>query len=150
MGGKVFRLTGIDIADEIVSFAKSKNISLIVIGHSERSRIEAWVRGSVVNEIIRKGSPIQVLVVEGGEGPENEYQVQNIDRQNYLDLKTYLRPFTVSFLSIFITSIVCFFLRPFLEAINIPMIFIIPIVIQWIDCWTKGRYLSIYNGSSFL
>ena len=68
LGGKVFRLTGIDIAEEIVSFAKSKNISLIVIGHSERSRIEAWIRGSVVNEIIRKGSPIQVLVVEGGEG----------------------------------------------------------------------------------
>ena len=41
LGGKVFRLTGIDIAEEIVSFAKSKNISLIVIGHSERSRIEA-------------------------------------------------------------------------------------------------------------
>ena len=67
LGGKVFRLTGIDIAEEIVSFAKSKNISLIVIGHSERSRIESWIRGSVVNEIIRKGSPVQVLVLEGGE-----------------------------------------------------------------------------------
>ena len=76
LGGKVFRLTGINIAEEIVSFAKSKNISLIVIGHSERSRIEAWVRGSVVNEIIRKGSPIQVLVI-GGEGHENGYQVSN-------------------------------------------------------------------------
>ena len=73
LGGKVYRLTGIDIAEEIVSFAKSKNISQIVIGHSERSRIEAWIRGSVVNEIIRKGSPIQVLVVEGGPEPKEDH-----------------------------------------------------------------------------
>ena len=80
---------------------QKKNISLIVIGHSERSRIEAWVRGSVVNEIIRKGSPIQVLVVEGGgEEPKNEDQFQSIDRKNYLNIKTYLRPFTVSLVSI--------------------------------------------------
>jgi len=141
LGGKVFRLTGINIAEEIVSFAKSKNISLIVIGHSERSRIEAWVRGSVVNEIISKGSPIQVLVI-GGEGRENGDQVQKLDRRNYLDLKSYLKPFTVSFLSIIITTVICFFLRPFLEAINIPMIFIIPIVFSGLIAGRKGGILA--------
>jgi two-component system sensor histidine kinase KdpD len=141
LGGKVFRLTGINIAEEIVSFAKSKNISLIVIGHSERSRIEAWVRGSVVNEIIRKGSPIQVLVI-GGEGRENGDLVQKMDRRNYLDLKSYFKPLTVSFLSIIITTVICFFLRPFLEAINIPMIFIIPIVISGLIAGRKGGILA--------
>ena len=77
-------------------------------------------------------------------------QVPKIDKQNYLDLKSYLRPFTISLLSIVITSVICLFLRPFLEAINIPMIFIIPIVVQWFDCWTKGRYHSIFNGSCIL
>ncbi len=98
IGGKVFRLTGVDIAEEIVSFAKSKNISLIVIGHSERSRIEAWIRGSVVNEIIRKGSPIQVLVVEGGETRENEDQAQIKDKQNYLGSKELLETSYCKFL----------------------------------------------------
>ena len=83
LGGKVFRLTGIDIAEEIVLFAKSKNISLIVIGHSERSRVEAWIRGSVVNEIIRKGSPVQVLVLEGGESHINNKHEQKIDKHDY-------------------------------------------------------------------
>jgi two-component system sensor histidine kinase KdpD len=149
LGGKVFRLTGIDIAEEIVLFAKSKNISLIVIGHSERSRIEAWVRGSVVNEIIRKGSPIQVLVLEGGENGINDKHVQKIDRHDYLDIKSYLRPFTVSLLSIVITSVICLFLRPFLEAINIPMIFIIPIVLSGLISGRKGGIFASVMAVAF-
>ena len=150
LGGKVFRLTGIDIAEEIVSFAKKKNISLIVIGHSERSRIEAWIRGSVVNEIIRKGSPIQVLIVEGGgESPEKEDQIQDIDRKNYLDIKTYWRPFTVSLLSIVVTTVICYFIRPFLEAINIPMIFIIPIVFSGLIAGRKGGILASIMAVAF-
>ena len=109
LGGKVFRLTGIDIAEEIVSFAKSKNISLIVIGHSERSRIESWIRGSVVNEIAAKGSPVQVLVLEGGERSNTDQYVHKSDKYDYLNIKSYIRPFTVSLLSIVITTIICFF-----------------------------------------
>jgi two-component system sensor histidine kinase KdpD len=120
-----------------------------VIGHSERSRIEAWVRGSVVNEIIRKGSPIQVLVLEGGENGINDKHVQKIDRHDYLDIKSYLRPFTVSLLSIVITSVICLFLRPFLEAINIPMIFIIPIVLSGLISGRKGGIFASVMAVAF-
>lgn len=149
LGGKVLRLTGIDIAEEIVSFAKFKNISLIVIGHSERSRIETWIRGSVVNEIIRKGSPIQVLVVEGGNGSEKEEILPRIDRKDYMDLSTYWKPFSVSLISIIITAIVCYFLRPFLEAVNIPMIFIIPIVLSGLIAGRKGGILASIMAVAF-
>ncbi len=149
LGGKVFRLTGIDIAEEIVSFAKSKNISLIVIGHSERSRIESWIRGSVVNEIIRKGSPVQVLVLEGGERSNTDQYVHKSDKYDYLNIKSYIRPFTVSLLSIVITTIICFFLRPFLEATNIPMIFIIPIVLSGLISGRKGGIIASVMAVTF-
>jgi two-component system sensor histidine kinase KdpD len=149
LGGKVFRLTGLEIANEIVSFAKSKNVSLIVIGHSERSRIEEWIRGSVVNEIIRKGSPIQVLVVEGAPGNEKEDNVSKIGRQISLDLNTYWRPLAVSFLSIISTSVICFLIRPFIEAINIPMIFIIPIVFSGLIAGRKGGILASIMAVAF-
>lgn len=142
LGGKIFRLTGVDIVQEIVSFARSKNISLIIIGHSKRSRIEAWIRGSVVNEIIRKGSPIQVLVVKGGQDGENEEILPQIERKDYLDLSTYWRPLSVSLLSTGLTLIVSLLLWPFLEAINIPMIFIIPIVFSGLISGKKGGILA--------
>lgn len=149
LGGKVFRLTGLEIANEIVSFAKSKNVSLIVLGHSERSRIEAWLRGSVVNEIIRKGSPIQVLVVEAGPGGPKEDKVEEISKHFNLDLSTYWRPLAVSLLSIVLTSFICFLLRPFIEAINIPMIFIIPIVISGLIAGRKGGVLASIMAVAF-
>jgi two-component system sensor histidine kinase KdpD len=142
LGGKIFRLTGVDIVQEIISFARSKNISLIIIGHSNRSRIEAWIRGSVVNEIIRKGSPIQVLVVKGGQDSENEEILPQIERKDYLDLSTYWRPLSVSLLSTGLTLIVSLLIWPFLEAINIPMIFIIPIVFSGLIAGKKGGILA--------
>lgn len=148
LGGKVFRLTGLEIANEIVSFAKSKNINLIILGHSERSRIEAWIRGSVVNEIIRKGSPIQVLVVEGGPGDQKESQAQ-IGRQMDLNLRNYLKPLAVSFLSIISTLIICILIRPFVEAVNIPMIFIIPIVFSGLIEGRKGGILASIMAVAF-
>jgi len=147
LGGKVFRLTGIDIASEIVSFAISKNISLIVIGHSERSRIEEWIRGSVASEIIRKGSPIQVLVAEGGNGGKVEADITKIGGKP--NLNTYLRPFTISLLSIVLTSIICFLIRPFVEASNIPMIFIIPIVFSGLIAGRKGGILASIMAVAF-
>lgn len=141
LGGKVFRLTGLEIANEIVSFAKFKNVNLIILGHSERSRIEAWIRGSVVNEIIRKGSPIQVLVVEGGLSDQKESQVQ-IGKQRNLNLGTYFKPLAVSFLSIIFTVFICVLIRPFVEAINIPMIFMIPIVFSGLIAGRKGGILA--------
>jgi len=59
---KVFRLTG-SIADEIVSFANSKNITLILLGHSQRTRLQELIVGSVINQVISK-SDAQILVVE--------------------------------------------------------------------------------------
>ena len=79
-------------------------------------------------------------MVEGGPG-QKEYQVQIDDKQDYLGLST-IRPLTVSLLSIVITAIICFFLRPYIEASNIPMIFIIPIVISSLIAGRKGGILA--------
>jgi len=53
LDGRVFRLTG-SISDEIVSFADSKNITLILMGHSNRSRLQEFIAGSVINQVIKK------------------------------------------------------------------------------------------------
>ena len=62
LDGKVFRLTG-SVSDEIVSFAESKNITLILMGHSRRSHLQELLEGSIINKVIQK-SEAQVLVVE--------------------------------------------------------------------------------------
>ncbi len=143
--GKVFRLTG-SIADEIVSFANSKNITLILMGHSQRTRLQELIVGSVINQVISK-SDAQILVVENEdekkEAPEILGTDLGTDRYNW-------RPYALSFLSIGITVVICYLIRPFVEAVNIPMIFIIPVVLtSLIYGWRAGILASLLAVASF-
>ena len=121
--GKVFRLTG-SVSDEIASFARSKNITLILMGHSNRSRLQEVIAGSVINQVIKK-SDAQILVVE------NEFtNSEAVESLKYAESSGInWKPYAVSFLSIGLTITICLLIRPFIEAINIPMIFIIPVVL---------------------
>lgn len=145
LDGKVFRLTG-SISDEIVSFASSKNITLILMGHSERSQIQEFITGSVINKVIRK-SDAQVLVVE------NEHKKKETNKSLKTDPKSNRynwKPYALSFLSIGFTVIICLLIRPFIEAINIPMIFIIPVVLtSLISGRNAGILASLLAVASF-
>ncbi len=54
LGANVVFLSGNVIADEIIRFAKQKNITLILAGLSHRSRIEEIFKGSVLKRIGEK------------------------------------------------------------------------------------------------
>ncbi|ADZ09981.1 Osmosensitive K channel His kinase sensor [Methanobacterium lacus] len=138
LDGKVFRLTG-SISDEITKFADSENITLIMMGHSRRSRLKELIEGSIINQVIQK-SDAQVLVVE------NEKQETEVtDTVNSMDFKPYgrnIKPYLFSFLSISFTVFLCYLIRPFIEAINIPMIFIIPVVFTSLIYGRKAGILA--------
>jgi two-component system, OmpR family, sensor histidine kinase KdpD len=138
LGGKIFRLTG-SIADEITSFAESKNITLILMGHSRRSRLQELIEGSIINKVIHK-SEAQVLVVENEE--KNHDTSLSSEKPEVSIKKDEWKPYTFSFLSIGITVLVCLLIQPFIEAINIPMIFIIPVVLTSLLYGRKAGILS--------
>jgi two-component system sensor histidine kinase KdpD len=56
------------IADDIIRYAQSNNVTHIVIGKSIRSRWFEILRGSIVHELVRRSGNISVHVV-GGEEP---------------------------------------------------------------------------------
>lgn len=63
LGAKTVTLSGNLIADEIIAFAHQKNITLIIAGLSRRSWYEEFFKGSVLNRLVKKSSPINILVV---------------------------------------------------------------------------------------
>lgn len=139
LDGKVFRLTG-SISDEIVSFAESKNITLILMGHSRRSRLQELLEGSIINKVIQK-SEAQVLVVEN-EGRFDK--AVEISKRKDSDGKIDWKPYSISFLTIGLTLIICLMLKPFIEAINIPMIFIIPVVLTGLIAGKRAGVLASF------
>jgi two-component system sensor histidine kinase KdpD len=67
LGGSTITIPGRSIAEEVVAYATTNNITQIVIGKSNRSRWFEIVHGSVVHELVRKTGSISVHVISADE-----------------------------------------------------------------------------------
>lgn len=121
LGAKVVTLSGTWIADEIVKFAKQKNITLIIAGLSQRSRIDEFFRGSILNRLVRKSSPINVLVV----GNEDK----NSQVSPYLHPKISYKPYFFSALAIAVTTAFASLFHTILNPIDVLVILFLPVTI---------------------
>jgi two-component system sensor histidine kinase KdpD len=65
LGGEAITISGTRIADEVIGFARSGNVTHIVIGKSGRSRWFELLYGSVVHDLVRKSGTISVHVIAG-------------------------------------------------------------------------------------
>jgi two-component system sensor histidine kinase KdpD len=67
LGGEVVTIPGEDVAEDLIKYAQSHNVTEIIIGKSLRSRWSELWGGSVVNDLIRKSGNIDVYVINGEE-----------------------------------------------------------------------------------
>lgn len=70
--GHFVELTGEDVAAEIIDFARSHQITFIVIGQSVRSRMDEVLRGSIVTRIMRETRNVDIVVVADADRVERE------------------------------------------------------------------------------
>jgi two-component system, OmpR family, sensor histidine kinase KdpD len=69
LGGEVVTIPGENVAEDLIRYARSRNVTEIVIGKSLRSRWRELWRGSVINDVIRQSGHIDVYVINGEEEP---------------------------------------------------------------------------------
>jgi two-component system sensor histidine kinase KdpD len=65
LGARTVTLTGSSVADEIVAYAREKNVTKIVVGKPVRYRWRDAVFGSVVDDLVRRSGDIDVYVITG-------------------------------------------------------------------------------------
>lgn len=65
LGAQTLTLSGRNVAEELVNYARSRNVTKIVIGKPQRPRWVDIVRGSVVDDLIRTSGEIDVYVIRG-------------------------------------------------------------------------------------
>ncbi len=68
LGGQSVTLTGQRVAEEILAYARARNVSKIIVGKPAGSRWRDLLFGSVVDELIRRSGDIEVYVIRGEEG----------------------------------------------------------------------------------
>jgi two-component system sensor histidine kinase KdpD len=49
--------------DEIIRYCKENNITQLVVGHSEKSKLEQITKGSLINDLVRELRTVDILVV---------------------------------------------------------------------------------------
>ncbi|MDE3088733.1 MAG: sensor histidine kinase KdpD, partial [Chloroflexota bacterium] len=65
LGAKTLTVPSISVAETIIHYARSHNITKIIAGKTVRSRLLELVRGSIVDQIIRESGDIDVYVISG-------------------------------------------------------------------------------------
>ena len=64
LGGRYVEVVGADVAPALVQVARAENATQLVMGATHRSRFNEFVRGSVINSVIRAaGGSLDVHVI---------------------------------------------------------------------------------------
>jgi len=65
LGAEVVTLSGQDISDELIAYARANNITKLIVGKPKRTRWQEWISGSIVNDLARKCGEIDLYVISG-------------------------------------------------------------------------------------
>ena len=69
LGGETASLSGPHLADELIHYARSRNVTKIIVGKPKKPRWREWLGGSLVYELARKCGDIDVYVISGEPEP---------------------------------------------------------------------------------
>ncbi len=129
LGAKVEVLSGRKISDEIISFAREHNVTLIIAGLPRKSFWNRWFRGSVINEVISRSGPIHVLVIGGTEADQKiEKPIVSPGSEEEEKGVKNLKPFYGGLMSLAVTVCFCWILHDYMGLINVAMILLLPVV----------------------
>ncbi|MHC1751244.1 DUF4118 domain-containing protein [Humidesulfovibrio sp.] len=123
LGAEVLTLSGRSITEEILTLARARNVSSIVIGKPVRQRLLDVLLGSPVDELIRKSAEIDVQVIRGDDPERREPARPRTEKREAgaPDLRGYVWSAAV----VAACSAVCFAMYPFFELANLIMVYLV-------------------------
>lgn len=133
LGAQIERISGSDLAAEVLKFAHRENITQIVIGRSRASLFGRLFGWSLTDEIVRRSEDVTVQVVMGGErkqGGQKSRWRRLVDGYSWSG-------FTAATLSVSLTVAVGYLLDRWLSLPNLSVIFLVPVVLcaAWFGLW---------------
>jgi two-component system sensor histidine kinase KdpD len=123
LGAQTLELTGDDISEEIIKYAKQYNVSKIIVGKPTLPRWREIIFGSIVDDIIRKSGAIDVYVITGERSELGVLGSRRLRPTSKWDL--YISATVLVIIATGIASL----MHPYFELSNVVMIYILGIVI---------------------
>ena len=123
LGATAVTLNGQEAAEELLTYARRHNISKIVIGKPEHPRWYDRMFGSVAEDLMRKSGVIDVYVLSGDFG-DTEAPVVDVQTPT-----TQFRSYGLAALVVVICTVLGYLLDPYLQPINIVMIYLLGVTL---------------------
>ena len=80
LGGQAVTLSGHSVTEEILAYARARNVSKIIVGKPAGPRWKDLLFGSVVDELIRRSGDIEIYVIRGEEGEPSPRRAARLGR----------------------------------------------------------------------
>ena len=88
LGAETVTLAGQDVASTILEYARSRNVTKILVGKSEVSRWKRLIQGNIVDELLDHSGEIDLYVIQGmrdeSPGPVRRESSPAVDWRRYL------------------------------------------------------------------
>ncbi|MCL6479169.1 MAG: sensor histidine kinase KdpD [Peptococcaceae bacterium] len=141
LGAETLNITGDDVAEELLELARKRNVSQIIIGKPLHSKLSEWLRGSVVDKVIRRSQGISVHVIPGVPRQEPDRQVIRMLRPGVS-----LIHYAGALLAMALVSVLAGLLAPFLGLVNIAMVYLLPVLFSAARWGTGPAIASAFLG----
>lgn len=135
LGAETVTLTGENVAQEILNYARSRNATKIIVGKPVRALWKEWIFGSVVSDLVHQSGEIDIYVITGT-GDERQPAVRRTP-QSVGDLSGY----AYGVAGVLIATGIDWLMFPYFAAANLIMIYLIAVIGVAIRC---GRGPSVF------
>ncbi len=122
LGAKIFTLSGSDIADELINFAKSKNVTRVLVGKPLKSALHEFLKRSPTHRLMHDQSSFDVQLIT----PTSEFETapqKTIKRKKKYEF--HLRDYAVSLLIIVLLSVLIWIVEKIFVAPSFEIIYLI-------------------------
>ena len=125
LGAETATLTGHNVVEETLDFARKRNVTKIIVGKPMHSVWRDFLFGSVLNDLIRKSGSIDVYVITGDATAASQPpdSIALLNRQ--WRWKNYLYATAI----ILFCAVLASFMFPYFATANIVMVFLVGIVL---------------------
>ncbi len=145
LGGKTYTIVGDDLVTEIINIAKTHNVTSIVVGKSGRSFFWNLVHGSLVDKLIRYSTGMNVYVIQG-RTEQGAFTGTFSGQSANIEMHTSVRQMLASTIMVAVVTAFCWLFQVELKVINIPLIYLLPVLFAATWWGRKPSYLTAFLG----
>ena len=128
LGGETVTLAGRNIPEEIVNFARQRNVTRIIVGKPRRSFWKGILSGSPVDQLVRTSGEIDVYVITGEPGETRE--AAYVIRPKRIQLSDY----GTGVLYLILATAICFLMYPYFHLSNLIMVYLLGVMLTATGC----------------